>query len=54
MLKKAKQRGFNPEYVIFDSCYTALENLKLVRQLGWHYFARLKENRHVDRPGENR
>ena len=34
MLKATKERGFNPRFVSFDSWYTALENLKLVRSLG--------------------
>jgi hypothetical protein len=51
MLTAAKQRGFNPDNVVFDSWYTALENLKHIsRSLGWHWFARLKSNRLVD-PG---
>jgi putative transposase len=53
MLTAAKQRGFSPRYAVFDSWYTALDNLKLVRSLGWHWFARLKSNRLVnpDRKG---
>jgi hypothetical protein len=34
--------------VVFDSWYTALDNLKLIRSLGWHWFARLKGNRLVN------
>jgi putative transposase len=48
MLTAAKQRGFDPRYVVFDSWYTALDNLKLIRSLGWHWFARLKSNRLVN------
>ncbi len=50
MLTVAKKRGFNPGCVVFDSWYTALDNLKLIRSLGWHWFARMKSNRLVD-PG---
>lgn len=51
MLTAAKRRGFEPDYVVFDSWYTALDNLKLIsRSLGWHWFARMKSNRQVD-PG---
>jgi putative transposase len=50
MLATAKQRGFDPRYVVFDSWYTALDNLKLIRDLGWRWFARMKGNRQVD-PG---
>jgi putative transposase len=31
MLATAKERGFQPQYVPFDSWYTSLENLKEVR-----------------------
>ena len=52
MLLKAKnERGMRPNYVLFDSWYSSLENLKLLRdELGWHFFTRLKENRKVS-PG---
>ena len=50
MLVKAKEeRKMQPNYVLFDSWYSGLENLKLVaRKLGWHFFCRLKENRLVN------
>ncbi len=48
MLQTAKQRGFCPRFVAFDSWYSSLENLKTSRALGWHWFTRLKSNRHVD------
>jgi len=50
MLTAAKERGLNPMYVVFDSWYTALDNLKLIiRSLGWRFwFARLKSNRLVN------
>lgn len=53
MLLEAHNRGFEPEIVCFDSWYSSLENLKLVRGLGWHFLTRLKENRLVnsDREG---
>lgn len=56
MLITAKERGFKPKYVIFDSWYSSLENLKIVRSFGWHFFCSLKENRLVnptcDREGD--
>jgi hypothetical protein len=52
MLTTAKARGFTPRYVSFDSWYTALENLKLIRSLGWHWFARMKGNRLVNPDGK--
>jgi hypothetical protein len=53
MLQVAKARGFSPECVLFDGWYSSLENLKLIRQHGWRWLTRLKENRHVnpDRTG---
>lgn len=53
MLETAAERGFTPESVLFDSWYSGLENLKLIRSLGWRWLTRLKHNRHVnpDRTG---
>lgn len=47
MLDVAKERGFSPEMVIFDSWYASLENLKHIRGLGWSWFTRLASNRLV-------
>lgn len=53
MLKTAKQRGFSPRCVVFDSWYSGTPNLKLIRSLEWIWLTRLKENRLVnpDRSG---
>lgn len=51
MLQKAKERGISPEYVLFDSWYASLENLRLIRNLGWHWLTRLKANRSVNPDG---
>lgn len=48
MLTKARERGFRPDYTVFDSWYSGMDNLKLVTGFGWHFFTRLKENRLVD------
>jgi putative transposase len=48
MLLEAHKRGFEPKLVCFDSWYSALENLKLCRALGWHFLTRLKSNRKVN------
>lgn len=48
MLLEADRRGFSPELVCFDSWYSSIENLKLVRALGWHFLTRLKSNRKVN------
>jgi putative transposase len=52
MLLKAKnEREMRPSYVLFDSWYSSLKNLKLLRdELRLHFFTRLKENRKVS-PG---
>lgn len=52
LVKAAHQRGFQPEYVCFDGWYSSLSNLKLIRQLNWHWFTRLKSNRLVN-PDKN-
>ena len=50
MLRAARDRGFAPACVLFDSWFSGLENLKLVRSLGWRWLTRLKSNRKVN-PG---
>lgn len=52
MLLEAHRRGFSPKMVCFDSWYSGLENLKLVRSLGWYFLTRLKENRQVNPEGK--
>jgi len=52
LLMKAHERGFSPKMVCFDSWYSALDNLKLVRGLGWHFLTRLKANRQVNPEGK--
>ena len=47
MLLAAFERGLQPELVCFDSWYASIENLKLVRVLGWHFLTRLKANRQI-------
>jgi putative transposase len=48
MLEKAKERGFRPDFVLFDSWYSSLDNLKKIRGNGWHWLTRLKKNRLVN------
>ena len=45
MLRIAADKGFNPNFVMFDSWYSSTENLALLRELGWRWFARIKKNR---------
>ena len=51
MLTTAAGRGFQPHLVGFDSWYTSLKNLKLVRTFQWHWLTQLKANRLVDLEG---
>lgn len=48
MLKRAKSRKFEPKFVLFDSWYSSVENLKLItKKLGWNFICNLKSNRKV-------
>lgn len=53
MVQQAEERGFEPELVVFDSWYSGLPNLKLLRSQGWDWLTQLKSNREVslDRTG---
>jgi putative transposase len=53
LLVEAHARGFAPACVVFDSWYSGLDNLKLIRSFGWVWLTRLKSNRKVnpDRTG---
>jgi putative transposase len=46
-VRTAKARGLNPQCVCFDSWFSSLANLKLLRSLGWTWLGRLKSNRQV-------
>jgi putative transposase len=48
MVRAAAERKFEPGCVIFDSWYSSIDNLKLIRSLKWHWCTRLKSNRLVD------
>jgi len=37
MLNKAKERDFKPEFVLFDTWYSSIKNLKAIRKKGWHW-----------------
>jgi hypothetical protein len=49
MLQAAHARGFRPRCVVFDGWYSSLDNLKLLRTLGWTWLTRLKSNRLVNK-----
>ena len=48
MLNKAEERGFNPQFVLFDTWYASVKNLKAIRKKEWHFLTRLKTNRLVN------
>jgi len=45
MLNKAKERGFKPEFILFDTWYASVKNLKAVRGKEWNFLTRFKSNR---------
>lgn len=47
MLDKAAKRQFGPQYVLLDSWYSGLKNLKAIRHKGWQWITNLKSNRLV-------
>ena len=51
MLEAAEGRGFQPRWVLFDSWYTSLENLKAIRDKGWFWLSQLRSNRRVNPEG---
>src|SRR5450756_2858004 len=48
MIDKSEERGFNPEFVLFDTWYASVKNLKAIRKKDWHFLTRLKKNRLVN------
>jgi len=51
MLEKAHRNGFSPICVLFDSWYSTLKNLKMIREWGWGFFVGVRSNRQVDPNG---
>ena len=47
----AGERGFRPSYVLFDSWYSSLENLKKIRECGWTWLTQFRCNRRVNPDG---
>lgn len=45
MLKTARQRGFLPKYMMFDSWYSSNETLCLLKRWKWSYMVGIKSNR---------
>lgn len=51
MIDKAEERGFNPEFVLFDTWYASVKNLKAIRKkngISLQGYTRLKNNRLVN------
>jgi putative transposase len=53
LVRAAKARGLAPRCVVFDAWYSGKENLKAVRDCGWHFLTQVRRNRRVnpDRTG---
>lgn len=51
LLATAKERGFAPGCVVFDSWYGSLENLKAIRAYGWTWLTQLRSNRLINPDG---
>lgn len=47
MMGLAKQRDFNPEYVLLDAWFTSVDNLKAIDRHGWKWVGEIKSNRQV-------
>jgi hypothetical protein len=47
MLKRMKNKGFSPLYVLMDTWYASIETLKLIRSLEWKFITNLASNRQV-------
>lgn len=45
LLKKALKRGFSPLYILFDSWYSSIDNLKFIHSQGLAFICNLKSNR---------
>ena len=48
MLFKAKATGFGPEYILSDSWYASLNNLKTIESYDWSWLTRFKADRLIN------
>lgn len=48
MLKTAAERGFTPEFILFDTWYASLENLKFIRSFNRLRPTRFECGRHIN------
>ena len=49
VLKLSHNRGFYPQVVVMDVCYSSLKNVKSIRDSGLHFVTDLRNNRKVNR-----
>lgn len=49
MLELVKKRGLGVTKVVMDSWYSSLENLKKIRDCGWHWITGMRKNRIVNK-----
>jgi hypothetical protein len=47
LLDRAEKRGFHPDYVLTDSWYGSVGNMKHIDKKGWKWITNLKTNRQV-------
>jgi len=47
MLTRAKSRGFKPKYVLNDSWYASIANMKHIDSQGWRWIMNLKSSRQI-------
>lgn len=47
LLDRAEKRGFTPRYVLTDSWYGSVENMKHIDRKGWKWITNLKSNRQI-------
>jgi hypothetical protein len=47
MLLTAAKRGFSPKFILFGSWHASLDNLKMIRSLGWLWLTRLASSRFI-------
>jgi len=48
MLRLAKHRGMNPKAIVFDTWYSSVDNLNLISDMGWVWYAPIRNNRIIN------
>lgn len=49
MLSQARNRGITPSFVVVDTWYSSLDNLKCIRSFNWDWVAGIRKNRKINR-----